>query len=282
MQNITVKDLKNIVILYVEDDNHVRESTGEVFKKLYKKTYIAKNGDEGIGLFKKHLNEIDIVITDLNMPEMNGISMVTEIKKMKSNIPIIVLTGHSDKNYFLSAIDLNIDKYMLKPLKVQETIGKTIDLVFKYRNINKREDLTKKLLSKTKEESEDNSKLTHLLNHTTKSLEYKDTIIDNYVITFKTNVNGILTEASSKFYNFFEYEKDNVIGENVKKLKCNNCVEESFQKIMLKVIYTKKTVTSTHKLITNDGRSIDFEIIMTPFYDDEGLVEGYVFYLEVI
>ena len=120
INNISI--LKNITILYAEDEKDLREVTHQILKGFTKKQYVAQNGQEGLELFKAHENEIDLIITDVNMPVMNGFDMVKEIKKININIPIIVATAFSNKEYLLEAIDIGIDKYVLKPIDIAKLL----------------------------------------------------------------------------------------------------------------------------------------------------------------
>lgn len=120
INNISI--LKNITILYAEDEKDLREVTRQILKGFTKKQYVAQNGQEGLELFKKHEKEIDLIITDVNMPVLNGLDMVKEIKKININIPIIVATAFSNKEYLLEAIDIGVDKYVLKPIDIAKLL----------------------------------------------------------------------------------------------------------------------------------------------------------------
>lgn len=120
INNISI--LKNITILYAEDEKDLREVTHQILKGFTKKQFIAENGQEGLDLFKEHENEIDLIITDVNMPILNGLEMVKEIKKINLNIPIIVATAFSNKEYLLEAIDIGVDKYVLKPIDISKLL----------------------------------------------------------------------------------------------------------------------------------------------------------------
>lgn len=117
-----VSNLKNITILYAEDEEALREITLNILKGFTKKQYVAKNGEEGLELFKKNEAEIDLIITDVNMPIMNGLEMIREIKKLNPNIPIIVATAFSNTEYLLEAIDIGVDKYVLKPIDMKKLL----------------------------------------------------------------------------------------------------------------------------------------------------------------
>lgn len=117
-----VSILKNITILYAEDEAALREITLNILKGFTKKQFVAQNGAEGLELFTQNESEIDLIITDVNMPIMNGLEMIREIKKLNPNIPIIVATAFSNTEYLLEAIDIGVDKYVLKPIDMKKLL----------------------------------------------------------------------------------------------------------------------------------------------------------------
>jgi diguanylate cyclase (GGDEF)-like protein len=119
----SVQTLKNVVILYVEDEQLLRDIIVKSLSGFTKKQYVAVDGVQGLELFKQYKDEIDLVITDINMPRMNGLEMAKEIKSINQNIPIIVATAFSNTEYLLEAIDLGIDKYVLKPIDLNKLIS---------------------------------------------------------------------------------------------------------------------------------------------------------------
>ncbi|CAI8196139.1 MAG: Cyclic di-GMP phosphodiesterase PdeB [Arcobacter lacus] len=120
--NINISNLKNITVLYVEDEDDLRNVTSQILKNFTKKQFLAQNGKEGLDIFKENEKEIDLVITDINMPIMNGLDMIKKIKEINFNIPIIVATAFSNKEYLLEAIDIGVDKYVLKPIDVSKLL----------------------------------------------------------------------------------------------------------------------------------------------------------------
>ncbi|RXJ86115.1 EAL domain-containing protein [Arcobacter sp. CECT 8985] len=120
INNISI--LKNITILYAEDEESLREITLNILKGFTKKQYVAEDGKEGLELFKKNEDEIDLIITDVNMPHMNGLEMIKHIKEINPNIPIIVATAFSNTEYLLEAINIGVDKYVLKPIDMKKLL----------------------------------------------------------------------------------------------------------------------------------------------------------------
>jgi len=112
--------LENLKILYVEDDEFTREEVTEFLEFEVKDVIVAENGKDGIEKFKE--NDIDIVITDINMPIMNGLDMAREIKKLSSNTPIIITSAYSDSDFIIKAIEIGISRYVLKPIDVDELL----------------------------------------------------------------------------------------------------------------------------------------------------------------
>ncbi len=109
--------LSNFTILYVEDDLNTQEFIGLILKKYFKNTYIASNGQEGLELFNK--NNPDIVLSDIVMPIMNGLTMCKQIKEIKPHQPIAIFTAFEEHDYLMEAINMGLDKYIAKPFNTQ-------------------------------------------------------------------------------------------------------------------------------------------------------------------
>lgn len=119
--------LKNINVLYVEDEETVLELTATFLSQFVNSVIYAKNGQEGLELFKKHFNDpslenIDLVITDINMPKMNGLEMLKHIGEIDHLVPSIVTTAHNDVEFLKEAINLRVKGYVTKPLNMHQLI----------------------------------------------------------------------------------------------------------------------------------------------------------------
>lgn len=108
----------DISLLYVEDDPTTVFSVSEMLRRRVSVLYTASDGNTGLELFKKY--RPDIVVTDIRMPEMNGLAMSEAIRNMDENARIIVLTGYSDWNSYTKSADIGIRQYVLKPMKIIE------------------------------------------------------------------------------------------------------------------------------------------------------------------
>ena len=111
---------KDISLLYVEDNSGLQKQAGKIFKKFFANVIVAKDGEEGLELFKKFYP--NIVISDIKMPKMNGLEMAKKIKDIDSDIKIIITSAFDEKDYLLKSIDVGIDKYLKKPIPLEEMI----------------------------------------------------------------------------------------------------------------------------------------------------------------
>ena len=279
---LDTKELKTITVLYVEDDEMIRTQTASVFEKVFKKLFLAVDGEEGLSVYKQHKNEIDIIVTDINMPKLNGLDMVEKINEVTTNVPVVVTTAHTDSSFLMNAININVDKYIAKPFQIKELTIAIVDNVLKYRRINNMETLAKNLVQKTNQNEDINADLSVKVKNLEMQNNYSKAIIDNFVITFKTDKNGIIKEVSDKFLRFFDFSKEDIFGKDMNILRCEECGGESFQKQMLKVIHTKKTITATYNFKAKEGKTIQCDLTLTPFYNENQLVDGYTIYLDIL
>lgn len=117
--------MKNLLLLIVEDEDKLREGLSTALSPFFLKVINAKNGDEGLKKFKKY--KPNIVITDILMPIVDGLDMAQSIKEISKDTPIIVLSAYSERERLLRAIDIGIDKYLIKPVDIEELL-----LIFKF------------------------------------------------------------------------------------------------------------------------------------------------------
>lgn len=111
---------KEATILYVEDEDDVRDGYSRSLKRVCKELFTAKDGSEGLELYKKY--SPDLVVSDINMPNMNGLEMVKAIKDINPDANIILTTAHSESAYLLEAIELQVEGYLLKPVQKKTLI----------------------------------------------------------------------------------------------------------------------------------------------------------------
>ncbi|PLY07624.1 MAG: DNA-binding response regulator [Arcobacter sp.] len=124
------EQLKNLTVLCVEDEDGIRKRLVNTLKYYFAEVYEASNGEDGYYMY--YDKKPNLIISDIEMPEKNGIEMVEEIRKEDLSTIIIMLTAYSNEEYLLSLINLNINHYILKPL-TSESLFAGITKVFKER-----------------------------------------------------------------------------------------------------------------------------------------------------
>ncbi len=135
--------LKEFTLLYVEDEKESRDLMTSILESEVKELFVAKNGREGLELFKKY--NPDIILTDIAMPIMNGLEMVREIRKIDKDKMIAILTAFNEVEYLKEAIELKIDKYLLKPLE-EVSFFDTLDSMAKSLQFDINKDELEKIL----------------------------------------------------------------------------------------------------------------------------------------
>ncbi len=112
---------QGVSVLYVEDDLELRQNTVRLLSSFFTGIGVADNGLDGLNKYRS--NQYDLVITDINMPVMNGVKMAQEIKKENPQQVIVVISAHDEARYLLDLINLGIDYYILKPLDLNKFLN---------------------------------------------------------------------------------------------------------------------------------------------------------------
>ena len=110
--------LKDVSILYVEDDKIIRDDMHKALSMYSNHVMVASSGFDALDIYYE--NSPQIIISDILMPKLNGINFIKKIREDNINIPVILLTAFTDKEYLLPAANLNIQSYLVKPVKSSE------------------------------------------------------------------------------------------------------------------------------------------------------------------
>ncbi len=121
------KELQLLNVLFVDDEEFVIETMRDILPILFKNAFFALNGLDGISVVKK--NKIDIIITDLSMPKMDGISMLRSILDINPHIKSICVSGHNENDFISKAKELN-SQYIIKPINSIE-LFKALEKIIK-------------------------------------------------------------------------------------------------------------------------------------------------------
>jgi len=258
-----ISELKPIAsefnLLYVEDEEITRERFSFYFIKIFKNVYTAENGDEGLTRFEE--NNIDIIITDVNMPIMNGLDFSRIIKDAHPTVPIILMTANTGTDCFIQAIDIGIDKFLMKPIVLDKLSFALKEMLHTLKTY--KENIRLEELSHT---------LTDELETKTKELNlFKDDMIAIFTHELKTPLHAII--------NFSEYIHKNIqkeltpkriqrIGDLAHKIHANGLAQSSLIESLLDVSKYK-----AGKMVLNEIQIDPKEIIETIIHRYQSLYE---------
>jgi len=106
-------------VLYVEDDRHSREQLSAIFEILFGQLKVAKEGMEGWELYERE-GDFDLVITDIEMPRLDGIRLTERIKARNPLQRVVAVSAHDTNDYLMEAIRAGVDNFILKPLELAQ------------------------------------------------------------------------------------------------------------------------------------------------------------------
>ncbi len=244
-----LKYLKTITVLYVEDDNNTRDELEYFLSNKVQKLYVGKNGEEGVELFKKH--NPDLIISDIQMPIMDGISMCETIKKLNPSVPVILITAFNDTDYLFKAIKLNISNYLTKPLDISFLIETMVGIA---KNIN---------LEKENKEMFNTLK------------QYKD-IVDERSIISKTDSNGLIIYVNEPFELISGYTKDELIGKSHSIVNHKDNDKKIFEEMWETIKNKKESWKGRLKNISKEGDSYFIDIIIKPILNLDGEIVEFI------
>lgn len=109
-------------VLLVEDEEDAREILSFYLETIFDEVEIACDGEQGLELYKKYHSEnktFDLVLTDIKMPNKDGLSMIDDITSLNENQKFIIVSAYKDEEYLFRSIGLNVISYFVKPLEVK-------------------------------------------------------------------------------------------------------------------------------------------------------------------
>jgi len=117
-----LKDItKNMTLLYVEDNKCLSKINMQLFKDIFVEVDLAEDGESGLEMYQR--NRYDLVISDINLPRMNGLVMLKEILDLNKQQPVIVVSAYSRVEYLSKLQDLKIEHFLTKPVNSKNMIS---------------------------------------------------------------------------------------------------------------------------------------------------------------
>ncbi len=129
---------KNLKVLYVEDDISIQNVMSEYLGKFFKEVVTSSDGVEGLNAYKN--DTFDLVITDLSMPNMDGLEMLSKIKEINEEQAVLITTAHNEPEYMFGAIKTGIDGYILKPFDFMQLNQELYKIVLRLQKFKENEE----------------------------------------------------------------------------------------------------------------------------------------------
>jgi len=241
---------KDIKLLYVEDNSELREETLEILEYYFQDIVVAKNGEEGLELYQKEFEKFDIVLSDIEMPKMDGVLMCKKIKEIKQDQIVVLLSAYDTKEHLKEAINLGVDKFIVKPV------------VDAYDFISSLVTLSEKALLKIEYKKKDFL------------LEQKTKIINENIFMTVSNLDGEITEISKAYLDFTGFKKEEVIGKNHSIFRNKSAGEKIIKDLWSTILKDKVWVGELkNNKATNEEYWINTTI--SPLYDYHHQKVGY-------
>jgi len=243
------KQLSKLSLLYVEDETSVREATAHIFQRLFNEVRTAINGIDGIEKYKK--KKPDMIITDLRMKEMDGLEMISIIRKTDPEIPILVVSANDESSYFIKSIELDVNGYIMKPFRLEE-LNIALTRVVEVMELRRQLECKNKLMK-----------------------DYQE-ITDLSGIVSKANPDGTITYVNDAFCQVTGYTREELIGKNHNIVSHPDTPITLFEEMWETILKSKKLFQSLMKNKDKNGNVYYSQTSIMPILDEFGEVMEFI------
>jgi PAS domain S-box-containing protein len=240
--------LNSLSLLYVEDDSATREELAQILELWFARVYVAENGQAGLEAFEKH--RPDIVLTDIQMPVLNGLSMSAQIRLMVPDQPVIVLSAYNDMEYLFRAIDIGINQYVTKPVSIERLFDKLADIAKTYQA--RRDQLRNQRL-----------------------LEQYRHLVDASAIVSKMDTSGRITYVNDKFLELTGFQREELIGQDIRRIRHPDEPKDLSGSLWQGVLWGQRWAGIV-KNQTRTGAMLVVESSLVPVFNEDNAVEEVV------
>jgi len=247
-----IEALESITLLYVEDDSFAREEIAYFLESKVKRLYVAENGQEGLERFLQHQDEVDIIVTDIQMPKMNGLDMAVKIKSYVHDIPVVITSAHNDSDFLFRAIEAGIDHYITKPLDLMLLVEKLGKIA---RHIRAQKQLRQ----------------------AQKSLENYQKAIDKSLLLTKHDLFGKITYVNDRLCSLTGYAKEMLYGKEESFLWADKAENGLTYAQFFTQLQSEGYVQTTVSYTTRSEHPLIVDLTAFVVKDENGNPEGYLF-----
>ena len=236
--------LKSVSLLYVEDDAATREELAMILEPWLGELHVASDGQAGLVMFAQ--KRPDIVVTDIQMPKINGLVMSGKIRELVPVQPIVVVSAYNDVEYLFRAIELGIDQYVTKPVNVELLLKKLAVMANGILAVRERE------------------------RNQTLLAQYK-MLVDQSAIVCKFTPCGRITYVNDKLCEISGYAPEDLLGHDISEL--NHASEPpDNSKVTLAQLRCGKRWTGIVRKRMRTGELLVVESSLVPILDQHGAV----------
>lgn len=244
---------KTLNILYVSTESQkIKQIDLNYLKDFFNEVICSNDGIDALNKMKN--NEISIVITDIQIPSINGFDLIEEMKASYKNLITIIYTNETTQESLLKSINLGIDGYLFTPLNKKEFLN-ILSKSLKKIKINKENKKIKKDLKLLKQYHE---------------------IVNKSTIISKVNKEGIITYVNDNFCKVSEYNKEELIGQHHTIIEHPDNVKGLFDDLWHTIRDEKKEWHGTIKNISKSGKTYYVKTTMKPILSNKGEVVEYI------
>ncbi|MEA1919086.1 MAG: response regulator [Campylobacterota bacterium] len=251
---------QELYALYVEDDKNVRESTTDLLENYFQYLDTAEDGEDALRkyeeYYKKNSKYYDLIITDINMPRMNGIAMSKAILQSNPQQNIIVLSAHNDSDRLQELINIGISNYIYKPIQ-SDTLTSALQKTL--------------LMLEVKNSKEREFDKIQTLNH---ELDALVDSFDTYVIASRTDLKGKITYASRAYETISGYTEEELLGKPHNIVRHPDMPSAAFKE-MWETIQDERLWVGEVKNLRKDSSYYWVHASVAPYYDSDKNHIGY-------
>ena len=131
--------MNQIKLLYIEDDKDIQSIYLDILQEYADKVYCANDGEEGYELYLSC--RPNIILLDINMPKIDGLTLAKKIREIDKDVKIIITTAYGEQDKLLKAIELYLIKYILKPIEIsvlRDSLSKAVEEIKQEKSKNKK------------------------------------------------------------------------------------------------------------------------------------------------
>ena len=240
---------KQLKILYVEDEIELRKSVVTLLENIFLEVIVADDGEDGLEKF--YDNHIDIVLTDISMPNLDGLEMSKQLHDFDKDIPIVVLSAYSELEYFSKAMQLDIDGYILKPIKIDELI-----------------EAFSKCIKKIEFLKSYNNNLAFLK-------QYQELTDLNSAVS-KTDLHGNITYVNDEFIKLSGFSKEELIGSNHNIIRHPDNNASTYTDLWHTIKFKKECWKGTLRSRSKNNETYYVDSVIKPILDINNEIVEYI------